>query len=90
METDNKTTSIESLLDSFRNYIETRINLLKLNLPQPIPSAWILLILTTPVFFYAGWIFLYSSYYALRARTLNMAQLRRAGDDRDADQHAER
>ncbi len=50
-------------------------NLLKLNLPQPIPSAWIMLILTTPVFFYAGWIFLYSSYYALKAKTLNMAVL---------------
>ena len=48
---------------------------LKLTLPQPIPSAWILLILTTPVFFYAGWIFLYSSYYALKAHTLNMAVL---------------
>lgn len=45
------------------------------NLPQPIAANWILLILTTPVFFYAGWIFLYSSYYALRAKTLNMAVL---------------
>ncbi|CAN5431418.1 heavy metal translocating P-type ATPase [soil metagenome] len=50
-------------------------DLLKLNLPQPIPSAWILLILTTPVFFYAGWIFLYSTYFALKAKTLNMAVL---------------
>ena len=49
--------------------------ILKITLPQPIPSAWIMLILTTPVFFYAGWIFLYSSYYALKARTLNMAVL---------------
>jgi len=43
--------------------------------PQPIAATWILLILTTPVFFYAGWIFLYSSYYALKARILNMAVL---------------
>lgn len=50
-------------------------SILKLSLPQPIPAAWILLILTTPVFFYAGWIFLYSSYHALKARTLNMAVL---------------
>lgn len=56
-------------------YSPLGINLLKLNLPQPIPAAWIMLILTTPVFFYAGWIFLYSSYYALKARTLNMAVL---------------
>ena len=56
-------------------YSPLGINLLKLHLPQPIPSAWILLILTTPVFFYAGWIFLYSSYFALKSRTLNMAVL---------------
>lgn len=46
-----------------------------LRLPAPIPANWILFILTTPVYFYAGWIFLYSTYKALRARTLNMAVL---------------
>jgi Cu2+-exporting ATPase len=56
-------------------YSPLGINVFKLHLPQPIPSAWILLILTTPVFFYAGWIFLYSTYYALKAKTLNMAVL---------------
>lgn len=50
-------------------------NILGLNLPEPIPSAWILLILTTPVFLYAGWIFLYSSYLSLKNRTLNMSVL---------------
>lgn len=45
------------------------------DLPQPIPANWILLILTTPVFFYAGWIFLYSSYWALKEKVLNMAVL---------------
>lgn len=49
--------------------------LLSVSLPQPIPTAWILFILTTPVFFYAGWIFLYSSYFALKERVLNMAVL---------------
>lgn len=49
--------------------------LLGVQLPQPIPATWILLILTTPVFFYAGWIFLYSSYYALKDKVLNMAVL---------------
>ncbi len=43
--------------------------------PAPIPAPWILFILTTPVFFYAGWIFLYSTYKALQKRTLNMAAL---------------
>ncbi len=49
--------------------------LLNISLPTPIPAPWILLILTTPVFFYGGWIFLYSSYFALKQRTLNMAVL---------------
>lgn len=49
--------------------------ILGLKLPTPISAPWLLLILTTPVFFYGGWIFLYSSYKALQARTLNMAVL---------------
>lgn len=43
--------------------------------PEPIPATWILFILTTPVFFYSGWIFLYSTYKALQKRILNMAVL---------------
>lgn len=49
--------------------------LLGINLPQPIPATWIMLLLTTPVFFYSGWIFLYSSYWALKEKVLNMAVL---------------
>jgi Cu2+-exporting ATPase len=49
--------------------------ILKIQLPAPIPVAWILFLLTTPVFFYSGWIFLYSTYKALQAKTLNMAVL---------------
>lgn len=49
--------------------------ILGLGLPSPIPAPWLLLILTTPVFFYSGWIFLYSSYKALQNKTLNMAVL---------------
>ncbi|RJQ34142.1 copper-translocating P-type ATPase [Candidatus Parcubacteria bacterium] len=48
---------------------------LKLNLPSPIPVPWLLFILTTPVFFYSGWIFLYSTYFALKNKLLNMAVL---------------
>ncbi|OGH40279.1 MAG: ATPase P, partial [Candidatus Levybacteria bacterium RIFCSPLOWO2_01_FULL_40_64] len=51
------------------------IEFLKLRLPSPIPVAWLLFFLTTPVFFYSGWIFLYSSYKALQKRSLNMAVL---------------
>ncbi|MDO8572068.1 MAG: copper-translocating P-type ATPase [bacterium] len=48
---------------------------LKLNLPSAIPLPWLLFILTTPVFFYSGWIFLYSTYFALKSKVLNMAVL---------------
>ena len=48
---------------------------LKLNFPSPLPLPWFLFILTTPVFFYSGWIFLYSTYFALKNKTLNMAVL---------------
>ncbi|MDP3685197.1 MAG: copper-translocating P-type ATPase, partial [bacterium] len=49
--------------------------LLGITPPTPVPSAWILLLLTTPVFFYSGWIFLWSSYQSLKRRTLNMSVL---------------
>lgn len=48
---------------------------LGLNLPSPFPLPWLLFLLTTPVFFYSGWIFLYSTYFALKNKTLNMAVL---------------
>lgn len=48
---------------------------LELNLPSPLPLPWLLFLLTTPVFFYSGWIFLYSTYFALKKKTLNMAVL---------------
>lgn len=46
-----------------------------LQLPAPFPSPWLLFILTTPVFFYSGWIFLYSTYKALQQKMVNMAVL---------------
>lgn len=49
--------------------------ILGVHMPQPIPANWIMLLLTTPVFFYGGWIFLYSSYFALKDKVLNMAVL---------------
>ncbi|MDO8461216.1 MAG: copper-translocating P-type ATPase [bacterium] len=49
--------------------------ILGVSLPTPIPAGWILFILTTPVFFYSGWIFLYSTFKALQAKQLNMAVL---------------
>lgn len=46
-----------------------------LSLPTPLPVPWLLFILTTPVFFYGGWLFLYSSYFALKQKNLNMSVL---------------
>lgn len=50
-------------------------NIFGLNLPTPISENWLMFLLTTPVFFYSGWIFLYSTYVALKQKTLNMAVL---------------
>ena len=44
-------------------------------IPLSFNKSWMLLILTTPVYFYCGWIFLYSSYLAIKQKTLNMAVL---------------
>jgi len=41
--------------------------------PSPIPVPWLLFLLTTPVFFYSGWIFLYSSFRALIATGITAA-----------------
>src|SRR2546430_15435850 len=46
-----------------------------IQLPAPFPVPWFLFLLTTPVYFYSGWIFLYSSFRALQQRTLNMSVL---------------
>jgi Cu2+-exporting ATPase len=49
--------------------------ILGLSLPSPIPVSWLLFFLTTPVFFFGGWLFLYSSYFALKQKNLNMSVL---------------
>ncbi|MBI1975281.1 MAG: copper-translocating P-type ATPase, partial [Parcubacteria group bacterium] len=46
-----------------------------LQLPSPIPVNFLLLLLTTPVVFWSGSIFITGTYYSLRARQLNMAVL---------------
>jgi len=48
---------------------------LGLRLPSPIPVNWLLLILTTPVVFWAGWIFVGGAFSALRRRSLDMSVL---------------
>lgn len=44
-------------------------------LPTPLPKPWLLFLLTTPVFFYGGWLFLYSAYYELKTGKLGMSVL---------------
>lgn len=56
-------------------YSPVGINFFGLNLPTPILASWILLILTTPIVFWTGSIFITGTYYSLKARKLNMAVL---------------
>ncbi len=49
--------------------------LLHRTLPTPIPVNWLLFLLTTPIVFWAGWIFVGGALSALRARTLDMSVL---------------
>lgn len=56
-------------------YSSVGMNVLKLNLPSFIPTNWLLLILTTPIVFWTGSIFITGTYYSLKARKLNMAVL---------------
>ena len=56
-------------------YSPVGINFFGLNLPAPIPVNWILFILTTPIVFWTGSIFLTGTYYSLKARVLNMSVL---------------
>ncbi|MGQ0550054.1 MAG: copper-translocating P-type ATPase [Armatimonadota bacterium] len=50
-------------------------NLLGVRLPEPIPANWILFLLTTPVVFWTGSIFITGAYHSLRKRALNMSVL---------------
>src|SRR3989344_4263451 len=56
-------------------YSPVGINFFGLNLPTPIPVNWILFILTTPIVFWTGSIFITGTYYSLKAKQLNMAVL---------------
>src|SRR3989344_5338784 len=56
-------------------YSPVGINFFKLDLPTPIPASWILFILTTPIVFWTGSIFITGTYYSLKARKLNMSVL---------------
>jgi len=56
-------------------YSPLAINIFGLNLPIPFEVNWLLFLLTTPVVFWAGSIFITGAYYSLKARQLNMSVL---------------
>jgi P-type Cu2+ transporter len=56
-------------------YSPVGVNVIGVGLPTPIPVNILLFLLTTPVVFWAGSIFISGTYYSLKARTLNMAVL---------------
>ncbi len=49
--------------------------ILSLALPSPIGTNWLLFILTTPIVFWTGSIFITGAYYSLKSKKLNMAVL---------------
>jgi len=50
-------------------------NIFRVSLPHPVPANWILFILTTPVVFWSGSVFIVGAYGSLRKRVLNMSVL---------------
>ena len=56
-------------------YSPVGINFFKLDLPTLIPVNWLLFILTTPIVFWTGSIFITGTFYSLKAKKLNMAVL---------------
>jgi Cu2+-exporting ATPase len=57
-------------------YSPLGMTLFRIDLPTfGIDRNWIMLVLTTPIVFYAGWIFISGAYHSLRRRMLNMSVL---------------
>src|SRR3990167_8545066 len=56
-------------------YSPLGLNYFKLTLPTPLPANWLLLILTTPIVFWTGSLFITGTYYSLKARKLDMSVL---------------
>src|SRR3989344_6022344 len=77
METDMRRRFWISLLLSIpiTLYSPLGLNYFKFNLPSPIPVNWLLFILTTPIVFWTGSIFITGTYYSLKARKLHMSVL---------------
>lgn len=56
-------------------YSQVGKNVFGIELPSPIPVDWLLFLLTTPIVFWTGSIFITGTYYSLKAKKLNMAVL---------------
>lgn len=56
-------------------YSPVGANLFGISLPTPIPVNWLLFLLTTPIVFWTGSIFITGSYYSLKSRKLDMSVL---------------
>ena len=56
-------------------YSPIGMNVIRIRMPAPIPVNWILFVLTTPVVFWSGSIFITGAYRSLRRRALNMSVL---------------
>ncbi|MBI3671816.1 copper-translocating P-type ATPase [Candidatus Azambacteria bacterium] len=56
-------------------YSPVGVNFFNIHLPVLIPNSWLLLILTTPIVFWTGSIFISGTYYSLKAKKLNMSVL---------------
>ncbi|MBI2054080.1 MAG: copper-translocating P-type ATPase [Candidatus Staskawiczbacteria bacterium] len=77
MEADMRRRFFISLILSFPIFLYSPvgINFFKINLPTPIPVNWLLFILTTPIVFWTGSIFITGTYYSLKSGKLNMSVL---------------
>jgi Cu2+-exporting ATPase len=77
METDMRTRFLWALVLTAPAvlYSPIGLNLLRVRPPEPIPANWILFLLTTPVVFWTGSIFITGAWRSLRRRALNMSVL---------------
>jgi P-type Cu2+ transporter len=77
MERDIRTRFLVALLLTIPTVLYSPIgrNLFGVNLPSPLPADWTMLILSTPVVLWSGWIFISGAWRALRSRTLDMSVL---------------
>lgn len=77
METDMRNRFLVAFLLSIPIFAYAPIGekLLGFMLPSLIPVNWLLFLLTTPIVFWAGSIFITGTYYSLKAKKLNMAVL---------------